>query len=159
MSDPVVESPEAGAPPGGPAPADEAPLPEEARAAELSVGDDAVEVESGESATIAVRGRHAGSGSPWPDEGRTGGEGSVHLAARPLAPPGAPRPAPANAPLPRWLWPGDRFAATLTVPAIDEAGDPLPPGRYELAIDLAQTGFGWFVAPGAERAKVVLEVR
>ena len=38
MSDPVVDSPEAGAPPGGPAPADEAPLPEEAPVTD--VGDD-----------------------------------------------------------------------------------------------------------------------
>ena len=39
MSDPAVDSPEAGAPPGGPAPAGEAPLPEE-EAAVAEVGDD-----------------------------------------------------------------------------------------------------------------------
>ena len=38
MSEPVVESPEAGAPPGGPTPAEEVPLPEEALVPD--VGDD-----------------------------------------------------------------------------------------------------------------------
>lgn len=143
-------------PPGFPA-----PLPEEARAAELSVDDEVVEVAAGESVRLTVHGRHAGAASPWPDEAGVGGEGSVHLAARSIVPPGEqrPAPAPADAPLPRWLWPGDRFTATITVAAADEAGDPLPPGRYEMGIDLAQAGFGWFVAPGAERARVVLEVR
>lgn len=136
-------------------------LPDEARAVELEVpGGEVTEVDPGGSARVRVRGRHAGMGSPWPDEGSAGADGSVRLSTRPGAGAGGgPQPAPQHAELPGWLRPGDAFEVVVTLVAADADGRPLPPGRYEVAVDLEQRGFGSFSPPGDEPLVLVLEVR
>ncbi len=59
----------------------------------------------------------------------------------------------------RWTRPGDRFVTSLRLTARDAADQPLPPGRYEVGIDLEQVGFGSFVEPGQERGDLIMVVR
>jgi hypothetical protein len=132
-------------------------LPVEARVAELDAERTVVPVEAGGSAVVHVEGRHGGVGSPWPDQASAGEEGSVHLVAR--ARDGSAGPTTASAELPGWIRPGDQFDAALRLRAVDDEGDPLPPGRYEVAVGLEQRGFGSFAPAGDEPLLVTLEVR
>jgi len=139
-------------------------LPEASRGAEIEVTGGAeggvVQVDAGSQVEIEVAGRHIGTGSPWPDERSAGIEGSVRISAQARDPAGTRAPTlVGSSPLPRWLRPGDRFVASLRLTARDAGGRPLPPGRYQVGIDLEQVGFGPFVPPGEERAELTMVVR
>ncbi len=136
-------------------------LPSEARVAELEAdGDGAVvSVDGGGVVEVRLHGQHAGTGSPWPDEGSAGVEGSVRVVAHPAVGATGPQPASTFAALPGWLRPGDPFDVALTLRAVDADGRALPAGRYEVAVGLEQLGFGAFSTPGAEPLVLVLEVR
>ena len=113
----------------------------------------------GESVRLTVRGRHAGSGSPWPNFASYGLPGLVRVGARVAAlDDTSVRPQEFRAELPTWIEPGDRFAADLDVLAVDADNRPLPPGRYEVGIDMVQEGFEWFSDPGDEPIRLRLDV-
>lgn len=134
-------------------------LPEDARRVELRLEDpgQVVQLRPGELARLPVRGRHVGVGSPWPDGANLDGPSRVRVAARASGPEGAPTPV-IGSELPGWTLPGDRFETEVGVLAVGEDGDPLPPGRYEVELGVAQDDPGWF-APGGDGARFTLEVR
>lgn len=134
-------------------------LPEDARRVELRLEDpgQVVRLRPGELARLPVRGRHIGAGSPWPDGANLDGPSRVRVAARADGPEGAMSPV-IGSELPGWTLPGDRFETEVGVLAVGEDGDPLPPGRYEVELGVAQDDPGWF-APGGDGARFTLEVR
>jgi hypothetical protein len=136
-----------------------AALPEAARRVELRLEEpgQVVQLRPGELARVPVRGRHVGVGSPWPDGANLDGPSRVRVAARADGPGGAPTPV-IGSELPGWILPGDRFETEVGVLAVGEDGRPLPPGRYEIELGVAQDDPGWF-APGGDGARFTLEVR
>jgi hypothetical protein len=138
-------------------------LPAPARTAELDLigrsADESLRLRPGESVRLTVRGRHAGSGSPWPNFASYGLPGLVRVGARVSATDdGSVRPQEFRAELPTWVEPGDRFATDLEVVAVDADNRPLPPGRYAVGIDMVQEGFEWFAEPGREQIRLRLDV-
>jgi hypothetical protein len=138
-------------------------LPEEARHAELQVDEASangdLRVRAGEDLRLEMRGRHSGKGAPWPDAKSFNEPGRVRVGVRPRID-GSSGAAPASAygELPSWTYPQEEFRLTVTVPAVDEEGRPLRPGRYEYAVDMMQVGYGWFSARGEEPLQVSVEV-
>lgn len=128
-------------------------LPDQARRAELELvglpADRTLEVEPGGRVRIEVRGRHAGSGSPWPDAASDASRARVRVVARVVALDGGPDGARSGGELPRWLLPGDTFTSTAEVVAADEGLAPLPDGRYRVTIGVGQDDPPWF-APGGD---------
>jgi hypothetical protein len=134
-------------------------LPPAARSVDLEArGGQVVRAGAGATAEVTVRGRHTGTGAPWPDEGSAGDLATVRMVAR-LASAGAgDRSVVGAAELPAWIRPGDRFSVDLALAAVDGDGRPLDPGRYELTVDLEQRGFGSFASAGSAPLRLVLEV-
>ncbi|CAN5735092.1 hypothetical protein BH23ACT2_BH23ACT2_16040 [soil metagenome] len=136
-------------------------LPDEAQQAELAVldrPDEPVEVRSGEQVALQVTGRHAGTGSPWPDQDSFSLDGRVRIMTRitpddPDNPPGAV----SGGELPGWVRPGESFATGVEVFAVDPFLQPLPPGSYEVELGLGQQGGDWF-APGGDDATFTMVV-
>lgn len=143
------------------------PLPAEARQADLAFRDGemdgvdgrpTVRLRSGGTTSVAIRGRHAGQGSPWPDRFSFARPGRVRLGSRSIG--GGRGPAPLAYPteLPRWIVPGETFTAEAAIRALDSNGRPLPPGRYRIGIDLVQEGYGWFTEPGRKTLELTVVV-
>ena len=149
-------------------------LPAEARRASLDVvgAPEVVEVAPGGVATFQLRGRHAGSGSPWPDQASYGRDARVRLVAE-IRPEPEPEPEPAPdggggdeevsgatthpvGELPHWVRPGDEFVAEVSVTAGGLGSDPLEPGRYRVTFGVGQGRPEW--SSFAEQASVVLVV-
>lgn len=137
-------------------------LPPAARRGSVTLVDtleDPVVVAAGGRFTVAVTGRHQGTTSPWPDADSYGLGARVRVQTRvtPLDADGLPG-APSGGELPRWIRPGDAFATEVTVVAVGEMLQPLPPGRYRVELGIAQPGADWFT-PGGDGAAFDLEVR
>ncbi|CAN5592197.1 hypothetical protein BH24ACT4_BH24ACT4_09630 [soil metagenome] len=128
-------------------------LPQEARRAELEIvgglAGTEVAVAPGGSVQLDLRGRHIGSGSPWP--GRGDNPARVRIAAHvtPLDPDG-PEGAVSGGPLPGWTVPGEAFEATAEVFAVDGVLGPLPPGRYRVDLSVTQEQPTWRTDPGSD---------
>ena len=108
--------------------------------------------------TVALNGRHRGRTSPWPDAASFNLPGRVQVVAD-IDPntAGAPAGARSSGEIDRWLEPGDRFHAKVTIYALTPSLDSLPPGRYPVRIGISQAGERWFSSGGSE-ATLVLEV-
>ena len=132
-------------------------LPRAARRADLDSDAGSLRVAGGGSTRVTVRVRHAGAGSPWPDEASAGDRGSVRLVAR-LGDGSGASPAVGAAELTDWIRPGERFTVELDLDAVDADGRPLQPGRYDVVIGLEQRGFGAFGPAGAPPLRVTLDV-
>ncbi|HXH58048.1 hypothetical protein [Iamia sp.] len=128
-------------------------LPESARRGELEIVDrlDTVEVEPSGEVVLTVRGRHTGTGSPWPDAASYGLDARVRIVADivPLDP-ANPVGAQSGGELPRWIEPGDGFTTEVRVFAVGAFLQPLPPGRYRVTLGIGQADPEWFVASGAD---------
>jgi hypothetical protein len=121
-------------------------LPSAARQGALELVDlpDEVEVRAGETLAFTVRGRHAGSGSPWPDYASYGNDARVRIVADVQALPAEDERQPrVVGELPRWVRPGDGFTAEVEVAAVDERQEPLPPGRYRVSLGVGQGDPEW----------------
>jgi len=118
-----------------------------------------VRARPGGTVRVNVQGRHVGTGAPWPDANSYDRRGRVRVGAHPE---GVGRsaavPAATYAELPSWTYPGDRFEVTMRFRAVDGQGRPLPPGRYELSVDMEQVGYGWFSPPGKAPLRIGLVV-
>jgi hypothetical protein len=138
-----------------------APLPEEARAARVTLAgssEEPLQLRPGQDAAVTVGVSHVGEASPWPDAASHTANGVVRLGARWHDGPGSRRGAEARAELPEWMVPGDEVRATIRLKAVDGDGRALAPGRYRVGVDLVQEGFTWFVAPGRERLQLTVVV-
>lgn len=140
-------------------------LPAEARRAELAIVDGGgavgreIEVAPGDAAEVEVRGRHAGSGSPWPGNSRFTGPERVRVIAQVEAEDEAnPSGARSGGEVPGWILPGDDFEASASVFALDQQLGPLPPGRYRVSLGIGQDQPSWF-ASGGEDATFTMVVR
>lgn len=130
-------------------------LPPPARRASLRLAGPPVDVEldTGETVSLDVEVRHVGSGSPWPDRGSAGGQGSVYVRVRVIpgeSPDDDDAVAEGRVELPQWMVPGDEATGDLELSATDRAGDPLPQGRYRVELALAQRGSAWVAGGGAD---------
>lgn len=123
-------------------------LPDAARRGTLEIVDapDRVEVEPGGTVELTVRGRHDGSGSPWPDQASFGLDGRVRVMAdiRSLGDDGV-EGARSGGELPRWIRPGETFTIDAGVRAVGRYLEPLPPGRYSVTLGIGQDEPRWFV--------------
>lgn len=138
-------------------------LPQEARRAELWLDagypTGGLRARAGEDLRLGLRGRHSGTGAPWPDAKSFNEPGRVRVGARPeIDGSSGVVPASAHVELPSWTYPGEEFHVTIRWRAVDEEGQPLRPGRYVYAIDMMQVGYGWFSTRGKEPLHVSLEV-
>ncbi len=137
-------------------------LPDSARRAEVEITDGRagteVEVAPGGSVDVAVRGRHTGTGSPWPGEGNFNGPARVRLIATIEALyPGGPAGARSGGEIPGWTTPGEEFSATASVFALTQTLGPLPPGRYRVGLGVTQDMPPW--APTSDpRASFIMVV-
>ncbi|HSL57148.1 MAG TPA: hypothetical protein VK866_04830, partial [Acidimicrobiales bacterium] len=142
-----------------------AAVPEGARRAEIDLadapsGDDAdLELAPGAATRVAVEVTHTGSGSAWVDDGSWALPGVVRLGVRWWTTNGEMVRDDTRAPLGAWMWPGDRTTVDVPLEAVDRLGQPLPPGRYLVDVDVVQEGFAWFSAEGAPPLRLVVEVR
>lgn len=137
-----------------------AALPASARSVELDLVPGrapARAVAAGGWVEVEVTGRHAGTGSPWPDAASFGLDGRVQVQARleAVGPTAEAidrtegrQPAPGAGELPRWTRPGDRFTTTVRIYALDERLRPLTSGTYRVVLGVGQAGGEWF-APAA----------
>jgi len=122
-------------------------LPASARRASLEIVDQPVQVEIGPGDRLALQvwGRHTGTGSPWPDQASYGRDARVRIIAdvQPLDE-GLPQSTRSGGELPRWIRPGETFAAAVDVVAVDQMLEPLPPGRYRVTLGVGQDDPAWF---------------
>ncbi len=138
-----------------------APLPRAARRVDLDLDERArqtISVTSGGSVTVTMRGRHRGGVAPWPDAASFGLNGRVQVVAdiTPITT-DAPGGARSSGEIDRWVEPGQRFRAEVTVYAVDPGLQPLPPGIYRVRLGISQAGQPWF-SSGGDDATFVLRV-
>ena len=111
---------------------------------------------------VAVTGRHLGTGSPWPDYLSFRRDGRVQVRAR-LTRVGAPAAVGSRSAgeLDRWVQPGGTWRSTVTIVAVDDALQPLAPGRYRVDLGVGQEvglKVTWF-APAGPAASFTFQVR
>ena len=150
-----------------------AALPASARSVELArVGPEhpVLQVRAGGWVDVEVTGRHAGTGSPWPDAGSFGLDGRVQVQARLEAVGPAAEaidraegrePAAGAGELATWTRPGERFTSTVRVYAVDQRLRPLTTGRYRVVLGVGQAGGEWFapaVGPDGDEVAFDLQV-
>ncbi|MFA5565871.1 MAG: hypothetical protein WC184_08410 [Acidimicrobiia bacterium] len=67
--------------------------------------------------------------------------------------------APYRVPIPHYMWAGDSEVLPVAIYAINDHGEPLPPGEYVLGLEMLQEGFRWFSEPGQEPLRLSVIVR
>ncbi len=133
----------------------DSPLPREARTAELEIlglsDDGVVSLAPGDDIELGLRGRHAGTGSPWPAPPVDSSDTRVRVRAR-IDPVDSDLPPSVMdvAELPSWMIPGDVFVQDLVLFAIGERYEPLPPGSYVVTLALGQGSDAWWDTAAAD---------
>ncbi|MBX3287426.1 MAG: hypothetical protein KF703_18910, partial [Actinobacteria bacterium] len=137
------------------------PLPTSALRVEVRVADPGarLEVAPGGWVDVPVAGRHQGTGAPWPDQASYGLDHRVQVQAHPGDSSTSAAIWVASGELDRWVVPGGRFRAVVRLHAVDESGVPLPPGRYEAVLGVAQAGGAFFAPARNPGATVEVVVR
>jgi hypothetical protein len=134
-----------------------APLPPGACRSQIELTAPVPRVPSGGTRTIEIRLRHAGGEAPWVSAlALDGAAGAVRLGVRWYA--GATPRSDQRVELPRSLAPGDEIPARLPLVARDDQRRPLPPGLYQVHIELVQELVRWFASVGDAARVVEVEV-
>ena len=135
-----------------------APLPPAACRSEIEPIAPVPRVPSGAVRTVEVRVRHVGAGAPWVSAlALDHPGGAVRLAVRWYAA-GTLR-ADGRVELPRSLAPAEETRARLALVARDGEGRPLPPGVYQVHVELVQELVRWFASVGDSARVLEVEVR
>jgi hypothetical protein len=134
-------------PPGFPVPLDAAAR--QAAIALLGGSPGLIDMERGGSVELDVSVAHTGTGEAWPSDVEWPMPGVVRVGMRWFDADGRLVQAGAWSPLPSPFWPGDTAEVDLELRAVDDAGAPLPAGRYTVEVGLFQAEVGgWFVDDG-----------